>query len=300
LKILVLGAEGMLGSSVFEYLQKSGLDTYGTSRDTSLLDGNNIFIFDAMSKESLTKIDFSSFDYLINCIGLIKPRIVENDILSIQTAYKINSIFPWILSNHLATSATRIIQIATDCVYDGQKGDYNENSKFSPVDNYGSSKLFGEVVADNIRHLRCSIIGPEKKDFVSLFEWFSRLPTRSVIQGYLNHKWNGVTTLGFSKIVKSIVVNNKFESLPQITHIVPSTTVNKYELLEIFKKYLKRDDITVEPTEAQLSVDRTLSTIHENINKQLWNQSDYLGVQSIDRMVSEMISSLKIPRDPNS
>jgi dTDP-4-dehydrorhamnose reductase len=253
-----------------------------------------------MSKESLTKIDFSSFDYLINCIGLIKPRIVENDILSIQTAYKINSIFPWILSNHLATSATRIIQIATDCVYDGQKGDYNENSKFSPVDNYGSSKLFGEVVADNIRHLRCSIIGPEKKDFVSLFEWFSRLPTRSVIQGYLNHKWNGVTTLGFSKIVKSIVVNNKFESLPQITHIVPSTTVNKYELLEIFKKYLKRDDITVEPTEAQLSVDRTLSTIHENINKQLWNQSDYLGVQSIDRMVSEMISSLKIPRDPNS
>jgi dTDP-4-dehydrorhamnose reductase len=300
LKILVLGAEGMLGSSVFEYLQKSGLDTYGTSRDTSLLDGNNIFIFDAMSKESLTKIDFSSFDYLINCIGLIKPRIVENDILSIQRAYKINSIFPWILSNHLTTSATRIIQIATDCVYDGQKGNYNENSKFSPVDNYGSSKLFGEVIADNIRHLRCSIIGPEKKDFVSLFEWFSRLPTRSVIQGYLNHKWNGVTTLGFSKIVKSIVVNDKFESLPQITHIVPSTTVNKYELLEIFKKYLNRDDITVEPTEAQLSVDRTLGTIHENINKQLWNQSDYLGVQSIDRMVSEMISSLKTPRDSNS
>lgn len=289
----------MLGSTVLEYLQKSGLDTYGTSRNASLDNKYNL-IFNAMSKESLNKIDFSNYDYVINCIGIIKPRINENDILSIQKAYKINAMFPWILSKHLESSGTKIIQIATDCVYDGQKGGYDENSKFSPIDHYGSSKLFGEVTADNVKHLRCSIIGPEKKDYLSLFEWFNRLPRKSVIQGYLNHKWNGLTTLGYAKIIKSIVHNNAFESLPAITHVIPSTIVNKYELLEIFKLHLNRDDLKVEPIEAKIGVDRTLSTVHEDINSQLWSQSDYSGVQTVENMVDEMISSLKTPRDSNS
>jgi hypothetical protein len=64
--------------------------------------------------------------------------------------------------------------------------------------------------------------------------------------------------------------------------------------------HLNRDDLKVEPIEAKISVDRTLSTVHEDINSQLWAQSDYNGVQTIDNLVNEMISSLKTPRDSNS
>lgn len=294
--MLVLGVQGMLGSVVFDFLQKSGVMVHGTLRTP--VDGQAEFkSFEAMSKRMFMEIDFKKYDYIINCIGIIKPRIKEFDVNSVQAAYRINSIFPWALSTHLRSSKTKVIQIATDCVYDGKNGRYNEISKFSPIDDYGTSKMLGEVDADNIRHLRCSIIGPEKSNFLSLFEWFNHLPRNSTVQGFLNHNWNGLTTLSFAKIIKAILSENIFESMPQVIHVVPSTVVNKSELLELFKTLLNRSDINVIPRKAEIAVDRTLSTNFEGLNSLLWEKSDYSEVKSVEFLVEEMINNLKFPKD---
>lgn len=296
LNVLVLGVQGMLGSVVFDFLQKSGIRVDGSLRNPK--HGQpNIISFEAMSKRMFMEIDFMKYDYVINCIGIIKPRIKELDVTSVQDAYRINSIFPWVLSTHLRSSKTKVIQIATDCVYDGKNGNYSETAEFSPSDDYGSSKMLGEVDADNIRHLRCSIIGPENNNFLSLFEWFNRLPTNSTVQGFLNHNWNGLTTLSFAKIIKAILSESIFESLPQVIHVVPSTVVNKYELLDLFKTLLNRSDINIIPAKAETSIDRTLSTNFNELNSTLWQKSDYSEVKSVEFLVKEMINNLKFPKD---
>ena len=39
-------------------------------------------------------------DYIINCIGIIKPYINENSLTSIENAIKVNSNFPHILNSY--------------------------------------------------------------------------------------------------------------------------------------------------------------------------------------------------------
>ena len=45
--------------------------------------------------------------------------------------------------------ALKVIQIATDCVFDGLKGNYTEDDKHNAIDVYGKTKSLGEVSADN-------------------------------------------------------------------------------------------------------------------------------------------------------
>ncbi len=280
----------MLGSAVFEYLTKKGIDTYGTSRKFPRKE-KKIYSYDALDSSYSAEFNFNDFEYIINCIGVIKPRISEKNLQSLQEAYKANSIFPWILSTNLINNGTRIIQIATDCVFNGIDGNYYESSNLTPNDTYGISKMLGEVHSKNITHLRCSIIGPEKSSNLSLFEWFKRLPRNSVIDGYLNHKWNGITTLSYAKILCGLLETGIDDGLPNMNHIVPVNSVSKLELLQLFQKFLGRNDIRINPTISKLSIDRTLNTRNPEINAQLWQNSDYKEVKNIEFLVEEMINN---------
>jgi len=70
------------------------------------------------------KSNYSNFDYIINCIGIIKPYIDEKSQSSIQNAIKVNSLFPHNLLH--VKKKTKIFQIATDCVFDGKNATIRE------------------------------------------------------------------------------------------------------------------------------------------------------------------------------
>ena len=112
-----------------------------------------------------------------------------------------------------------------------------ENSNHDAVDDYGKTKSLGEIKYKNFYNLRCSIIGRELFNKYSLLEWFLNCKDKE-INGFTNHKWNGITTFAYAKIVRSIIVENI--DIPNSLHIIPSDIITKYELLQIFKKRLKR------------------------------------------------------------
>ena len=179
--VLVLGANGMLGSMVYDYFsQLPGFIVRGTVRPNELQDSyqsGNFFPFDA-SLPILAQMETicSRFipDYIINCIGIIKPYCRDTDPKGIVLAIDVNARFPWKLSLAMSTLApdSRIIQIATDCVFSGIHGNYNELSQHDALDVYGKTKSLGEVIHENLLNLRCSIIGPEVFTSVSLLGWF--------------------------------------------------------------------------------------------------------------------------------
>ena len=292
-KILVIGCTGMLGWQVLRSLQNlKNFKIYATYKNNyklSLLKKNlkinkNV-IFKKYNIEKKNNIKHLNFKYIINCVGIIKPYIDEKNQNSIVNAIKINSLFPNYLV--LNNKKSKIFQIATDCVYDGRKGNYIEHDNHNPEDVYGKTKSLGELKYNNFYNIRCSIIGPELNGHKSLLDWFRLMPLKSKVFGYKNHSWNGITTYAFGKIICAIIKNNL--NIPNAIHLLPKNVVNKYQLLKIFKKYFSRQDIKIKSKNSHLYINRTINTIYKDINKKVWKLAGYKTIPTIENLVKELI-----------
>jgi dTDP-4-dehydrorhamnose reductase len=159
----------------------------------------------------------------------------------------------------------RVIQIATDCVFSGSRGNYTESDPHDPLDAYGKTKSLGEVQSPNVLHIRCSIIGPELKRASSLLGWFLKQPPGATLQGFAHHEWNGVTTLQFARLCSSLIRGGtaRFDALRNVSsvhHFVPNVAVNKHELLQLFARVFEHP-VVIERTDASgPPVRRTLSS----------------------------------------
>lgn len=273
-KILVLGSTGMLGHMVFSHLSKNkDLKVTGTVREEKYLNENTL-LFDAekFTLSGTGKENLTSYDYLINCIGIIKPYCKDNDPEGVQRAIIINALFP----HKLKTVKTKIIQIATDCVYSGNKGDYIETDPHDALDVYGKTKSLGEVFDGSVLNIRCSIIGPEIKGKLSLLEWFLSQKEGSKLKGFAHHLWNGVTTLQFAKLCEKIILNDLYSKLLSVSpthHFYPNNTVSKYELLNIFSKIFNKKHEIEYVDNFGPPVKRTLSSKFTMLSEILENQT---------------------------
>lgn len=279
----MLGATGMLGSACYRVLSdSSNFSTEGTSRTSDKL----LRQMDAEDPNQVRKIiSEMEPDYVVNCIGIIKPHISESDSTSIRRAISINSDFPIFLADLASTTNFKVVQIATDCVYSGKKGSYTEIDQHDATDVYGKTKSLGEVPSENFLHLRASIIGPELGRSTSLLEWFRNQPKGSQLNGFEDHIWNGVTTYQFAKLARGIIENGP--ELSGTRHIVPANRVSKYELLNIFSNVYDRGDIQISRITSSNFIDRTLETENVDLNREIWNMGGYTSLPTIDEMVRE-------------
>ena len=279
-KVLVLGSTGMLGSAVVQILSNGNTELLTTSRR-----GANTTNFDA-GTDTIDDILISfKPDWVINCIGTIKPYISESESNSVINAINVNSVFPAQLSRAASKIGTKVIQIATDCVYSGSKGAYLETDFHDATDVYGKTKSLGEVSAENMMHIRTSIIGPEFGRSTSLLEWFKNQPKNSQINGFTDHLWNGVTTHAFGKLCNGIINQNLFASGKY--HVTPKNIVTKATLLKLFSKAYKRSDLLISNTISTHKIDRTLSTNDISISNNLWHAAGYRDAPTIEELVSE-------------
>jgi dTDP-4-dehydrorhamnose reductase len=229
---------------------------------------------------------FDGQDWVINAIGITKPLIRDDNAAEILTAIEINSLLPHTVGREAHRRKARVIQIATDCVYSGAKGYYTETDVHDALDVYGKTKSLGECFLENTQHLRCSIIGPEPKDFKFLIEWFRRQPPNTTVNGFVNHHWNGITTLHFAKLCQGIMQNEP--KLSHLQHVVPSDLVTKAQMLHNFAQAYRRPDVKIRDTEAKTVIDRTLDTATPGANFALWQAAGY----SVPPTVTEMILEL--------
>lgn len=147
---------------------------------------------------------------------------------------------------------------AHNCVFSGDDGNYNEKSPHDCTDVYGKTKSLGEP--ENCTVIRSSIIGEEVGQTRSLIEWVKSMKDKSA-NGYINHKWNGVTCLQMAKIFEDIIANNKYWKGTR--HIFSPNTVNKYELVQMISDAHSLN-VNLTPVEGPTKCDRSLSTIYDD------------------------------------
>jgi dTDP-4-dehydrorhamnose reductase len=296
-RVLVLGASGMLGSMVADYLSRdAGLEITATVRSPEYLERGRRLLpdvrwldLDAGDPDAPgLPVLFDGQAWVVNAIGVIKPLIREDDPVEVERAIRVNSLWPHEMAKIAACSGARVIQIATDCVYSGVRGRYAEKDAHDPTDVYGKTKSLGEVRAPGFLHLRCSIIGPEPRAHRSLLGWFLSQKPGATVPGYVNHRWNGLTTLHFAKLCGGIIR----EDLPLagLRHVIPADDITKRDLLGLFAAHFRRPDIVIDPREAAVIVDRTLVTEDAGANAALWRAAGYASPPAVADMVAELAS----------
>jgi dTDP-4-dehydrorhamnose reductase len=166
LRIILLGANGLLGSSLMRHL--SGDPQFAVQR----LDRNQLNLGDPLLvDETLSGLEF---DWLIN--GAAYTAVDDCEVQG-GHAYLINGHAPGQLARLCAAKGARMIHFSTDYVFDGRQADpYTEDDATNPISVYGRSKLIGErqVLAAHRDHIviRLSwLFGPGRPNFP---EWVLR------------------------------------------------------------------------------------------------------------------------------
>jgi dTDP-4-dehydrorhamnose reductase len=259
LKVLILGAGGMLGNTILRDFSDAGeFEVFATARKRMPLNSfpcnieeKIIYGIDAGDLDALIGV-FGSIrpDIVINCIGVVKQLEQSSD--PIHTL-PINSILPHRLARICQLNQSRLIQISTDCVFSGSRGMYTEESIADADDLYGRSKLIGEVYYPNSITIRTSIIGHEVSGNRSLINWF--LSQNGPVNGYTQAIFSGLPTVVLARIIRNFVIPNR--ELTGLFH-VSSDPISKYELLRLVaKQYAKKIDIIPDDS---LVIDRSLDS----------------------------------------
>ena len=132
-RILITGAEGMLGRELTSKFLKEGYEV--TPTDIAQLDIND-------SKACLQYLEKTRAQIVINCAAytLVDKAEEEPD-----KAMEVNGYAPGILAEAVKEAGSFLVHYSTDYVFDGTKeGFYLEDDAPSPLSMYGRSKLEGE------------------------------------------------------------------------------------------------------------------------------------------------------------
>jgi len=257
-RVLVLGANGMLGGSLLRYLTThTNAQVLGSVRNKlaaeqlKLLGFHNINDgIDVQNKQALRTL-FKKFKptLVLNCVGVIKQ--LDKSKAHVSTI-ELNSLLPHRLAQLCDECGAKLVHFSTDCVFSGQLGGYDEKSLPDATDLYGRSKLLGEVDYGKHLTLRTSIIGHELNSSVSLVDWF--LNQKGQVNGFAKAIFSGLPTIYIGEFIKNYVLGNDLSGLYHLS-VEP---IDKFSLLSLVKaEYGLETDIK---KDEKFVIDRSLNS----------------------------------------
>jgi len=260
MKVLIFGANGMLGHKLYERL-KSKFEIIGTIRGGY----ESIERFSIFSRASIIEnievtnptsvreiIKRARPDCIINAVGITKQRGAASDVIA---TLAVNSLFPRQLAEIAKERGTRLISVSTDCVFDGTKGNYSEEDTPTARDLYGMSKLLGELNAGNTLTLRTSIIGRELESKRSLVEWFLS-NSGGQVNGFRQAVYSGLPTIVLADLIADIISDHR--ELTGLYH-VSGDRITKFDLLKLLNQHFDAG-IDIVPDD-EIVLDRSLVSL---------------------------------------
>ncbi len=255
MNVLVLGCNGMAGHMISLYLKEQGYEVLGFGRTKSKLVES--VVGDAMDADFVKNlVDINKFDSIINCIGLLNQFAETNK----ASAAYLNGYFPHYLAQLTEGTSTQVIHISTDCVFSGKRGQYIEDDLRDGETFYDRSKALGELEDDRNLTLRQSIVGPDMKTFgIGLLNWF--MQQKGSVNGFTGAIWTGQTTLQLAKTIEAAIK----EKAHGLYNAVPDTWICKCDLLKLFNKYIRNNEIEVIPVDG-MAADKSLKRTRWDFN----------------------------------
>lgn len=131
MRVIVIGANGMLGTDLLVAAKAAGFDVSGVD-----LPEVNLTVPDTLPAH------LPDADWWINCAAYTRVDDAESET---EAAYAVNAEGVRHLAEYAAKRAVRLLHISTDYVFDGRsEAPYSEHDRPNPLSVYGASKLAGE------------------------------------------------------------------------------------------------------------------------------------------------------------
>jgi dTDP-4-dehydrorhamnose reductase len=256
MRVLVLGATGLLGNTVYRVLaQHRELDVYGTCR----VEQDKGFFVAALAQRLLTSGDLQSNQCLSRLFESVRPDVVVNCLgarrmepLALDASLAVYAVMPKRLAVLCRVGGARLVQVSSDGVFSGARGRYSEDDLPDATDIYGIAKLLGEISEPNAITLRTSMIGPELKPGSGLLEWF--LARHESCRCYTRAIFSGLPTFEIGRVIRDFVIPR-----PQLHGVyhVAAAPISKYDLLcLVAKEYGKTVEIIADDS---VVIDRSLN-----------------------------------------
>ena len=192
MKILILGANGQIGSSLVKNLKDDYQIKTATRKDFDCENINEI-------KRYFQK---KHFDLIINTVAYTKVDQAEDEP---KRAYKLNTLFPKMLAKIVNNMNSVLIHYSTDYVFDGYLSkDYYEQSSPKPLNVYGKTKLQGDL----------AIIKEKVKGYILRVSW---------VYGNKDHSFLNKIQNQINKKKQLHVVNDQFGTPTSSTFIAKIT-----------------------------------------------------------------------------
>ena len=238
MKILIIGAKGMLGSNLCLMYSKDKKNTiYATGVSKPSFDFCENYKLDITNEKDFKIITELNPDLVINCAAIVNVDFCENNF---EITKNINSIGPKNLAKYCKEIGAYFVHISSDAVFDGEKeGKYLETDITNPISQYGLSKLESEKYIEEIGGkyiiIRTTIYGWNMKDKFSLSEWMLNELEN-------NSKFSGISDVYFTPILVNnlgrVIIELYNKEYTGIINIAGSEVCSKlefaYKIAEIF------------------------------------------------------------------
>lgn len=146
--VLVVGANGLLGSTVVANALDRGWEVDGTFHSTPPdlpVSATRLDLRDTAAVREV--VDGAAPDVVVNCAAMTDVDGCESDP---DAAEAVNGRGPRVLAAACQERGSAIVHVSTDYVFDGRgDGRYDESAATEPIQVYGRSKLVGETAVRN-------------------------------------------------------------------------------------------------------------------------------------------------------
>jgi dTDP-4-dehydrorhamnose reductase len=247
MRVLVIGASGMLGKVIFDYFSKfSQYTVYGLCRNKLEIHNDleqNFFYIDICNEKKFSEcLKIIKPEIIINCAAIVNVDMCETDL---QYALMLNSEAITVIARYCHDA--KFIYISTDSVFDGKKGDYTEADVVNPLNNYSISKYYGELnTIEGFKKyliIRTNIYGFHENNGSSLVEWaLKELKNGNKIFGFEDVYFNPVYTRQLAIVIKKLI---EVDFLG-IINVASQRYISKYSFLTKLAKFFQLDANLIE------------------------------------------------------
>lgn len=148
MRILITGANGLIGKKVAKLLVASGKhEVYATSHKRLQIEGATTFTSDLLNADINSIIEKINAQTVIHCAALSNPDACEVDRFQcINMNIKMVQRFAAACRDY----NVHFVLLSTSSVFDGTKGNYSEDDPANPISFFGESKMEAEKILQSI------------------------------------------------------------------------------------------------------------------------------------------------------
>ena len=144
MRVLITGANGLLGQKLVQLLKDEGIEMLATSQGVSRIQTPEVsyLTMDIANQEEVMRIvnDYAP-TVIINAAAMTQVDQCETDR---KKCWQLNVMAVAYLIEACEKTNVHLIHLSTDFIFDGKSGPYKEEDQPNPVNFYGQSKLAAE------------------------------------------------------------------------------------------------------------------------------------------------------------